>query len=287
MTLIVNIIGAGKLGKTIARLLVDNKLVKIAGVHNQNAESSLTAIKFIGEGKYFSDIKSLPLADITFITVPDDHICATSIKISRDGNIKPGSIFIHCSGVLTSEIISAVKVKEALIASIHPMKSFSDPALSVENYAGTYCAMEGDAEALRILEPLFKSIGSHTYKIAKDKKSLYHAAGVFASNYLVTLSQQALNCFREAGVEDQMAFNIVMSLMQGTLTNIEKLRSPSEALTGPIKRGDGSTIKSHLSALTDAKQRAIYSILGQATISLTSHNLETKTQLESELLVTI
>lgn len=283
MTLVVNIIGAGKLGKTIGRLLVKNNLAKIAGVHNRSLESSMAAINFIGDGEYFSDIKLLPFADITFITTPDDQICETSIEICRSGNIRPGSIFIHCSGVLTSDVMSAVKIKNALVVSCHPMKSFSDPATSVENYAGTYCAMEGDIEALEIIDPIFRSIGSITYQIAKEKKSLYHAAGVFASNYLVTLSQQAINCLSEAGVEEKLALNIIISLMKGTLTNIEKSMSPKEALTGPIRRGDLSTIKTHLSSFSDCKQRFLYSTLGKATIDLTSHDTKTKAQLEADL----
>lgn len=283
MTLIVNIIGAGKLGKTIGRLLVKSDLAKIAGVHNRSLESAREAIEFIGDGEYFPDIRLLPPADITFITTPDDHICETSVEICRSGNIKPGSIFIHCSGVLTSDVMAAVKVKDALVVSCHPMKSFSDPSLSVESYPGTYCAMEGDAEALRIIEPIFQSIGSITYKIAKERKSLYHAAGVFASNYLVTLSQEAVNCLIEAGVEKKMALDIIISLMKGTISNIEKSMSPSAALTGPIKRGDTSTIKTHLSAFSDCKQRFLYSALGKATIPLTTHDLATKARLETDL----
>jgi predicted short-subunit dehydrogenase-like oxidoreductase (DUF2520 family) len=283
MTLVVNIIGTGKLGKTIGRLLFKNKLAKIAGVYNRRLESSIAAIEFIGDGECFSEIRLLPFADLTFITTPDDRICETSIEICRSGNIRPGGIFIHCSGVLTSDVMSSVKIKEALIASIHPMKSFSNPALSVDNFDGTYCAMEGDIEALKIIEPIFNAIGSITYKIEKEKKSLYHAAGVFASNYLVTLSQQAINCLGEAGIEEEMAINIVISLMKGTLSNIEKSMSPREALTGPIKRADMSTIKTHLSSFSDCKQRFLYSTLGKATIPLTSHDLATRDQLEKDL----
>ena len=46
----VNIIGAGKLGKTIGQLLVRSNLVKIQGVCNRSIESSIAAISFIGEG---------------------------------------------------------------------------------------------------------------------------------------------------------------------------------------------------------------------------------------------
>lgn len=283
MTLVVNIIGAGKIGKTMGRLLVNNNLAKIAGVCNRSLESSMAAIAFIGEGTYFSDMQSLPLADITFITVPDDSICETSVKICHDGKIKPGSIFIHCSGVLTSDVLSAVKVKDALVASFHPMKSFSNPSLSVEDYPGTYCAIEGDPAALNILEPLFNAMGSITYPIEKEKKSLYHAAGVFASNYLVTLTQQAVNCLTGAGVKEQMALTIILSLIKGALANLEQSMSPRDALTGPIQRGDIFTIKTHLSAFFDPELRDLYALLGQFTIPLTAHDLATKTQLQIEL----
>lgn len=279
----INIIGAGKLGKTIGRLLVQHNLAKIIGVCNRSLESSNDAIAFIGDGLPFTNIQKLPPADITFITTPDDQICEMSVTISRHGNIQPGNIFVHCSGVLTSDVLASVKTKDGLIASIHPMKSFADPNISVANYAGTYCAIEGDTEALNILEPIFQFIGSITYRIEKTKKSTYHAAGVFASNYLVTLSQEAVNCLLESGVEEKMALNIILSLMQGTLTNIKRTMSPKEALTGPIKRGDVSTINKHLLALSDCKQRFLYSTLGKATLQLTTHDEEMKEKIEINL----
>ena len=99
----------------------------------------------------------------------------------------------------------------------------------------------------------------------------------------MTLSQEASNCLREAGVEENIALNIIINLMKGTISNIEKSMSPREALTGPIMRGDLSTIKTHLSSFSDCKQRFLYSTLGKATIALTSHDLVTKAQLEKDL----
>ncbi len=283
MSLVVNIIGAGRLGQTIGRLLVKHHLAKIAGVRNRSLESSMAAIQWIGDGQYFSNSQPLPLADIIFITTPDDHICETSIEICRSEKIKQGSIFIHCSGVLTSDIMSAAKRKGALVASVHPMGSFSAGDTSVEQYAGTYCAMEGDIDALQLIEPLFQSMGFITHKIAKEKKSLYHAAGVFVSNYLVTLAENAFHCLCDAGVEEKIALNMMVSLMKGTISNIETSSSPKEVLTGPINRGDLSTIKTHVSCFSDDKQRALYRALGKATIALTSHDQSTKERLETAM----
>lgn len=283
MTFVANIIGAGKLGQTLGRLIVKHNLAKIAGIHNRSQHRAMAAIQFIGDGEYCPAIKDLPPADITFITTPDDRLAETSLDLARSGQIKPGSIFIHCSGILTSDVISAVKLKDALVMSIHPMRSFADPALSVENFPGTYCATEGDIPALKKIEPFFESMGSINFQIAKDKKPLYHAAGVFASNYLVTLAQEAVNCFIAAKVEKKMALRMIINLMKGTLSNLEKSMSPQEALTGPIERGDLATIKKHLASLSSDKQRLLYSVMGKATIELTSHDKATKQQLDAAL----
>ncbi len=274
MALLVNIIGAGHLGQTIGHLLVKHQLVLIGGVCNTSAIKTTNAIKFIGEGSYCPSINELPAADLTFITTPDDLISTLCEALSKNKSLKPGSTVLHCN--LTSDTLLSVKEKGCYVASVHPMRSFAKPELSVAQYNGTYCAMEGDKEALSIVSYLFNSIGSITYPIDKSKKSLYHAAGVFASNYLVTLSQQALFCLTNAGIEHEMAMQVITNIMKGTVANLERTLSPEQSLTGPIQRGDTSTIKKHLASLTDTTHRELYSSLGKTTLSLTSHDEKLK-----------
>lgn len=272
MTFLVNIIGAGKLGKTIGYLLVKSQLVTIGAVCNSSPISTLDAIQFIGQGKYCPAIDELPYADITFITTPDDVIQASCEVLSKNPFIKKMGLVLHCSGSLTSEILNSIKEKECYIASVHPMRSFAKPELSVAQYEGTYCAIEGDPEAVIQVRYLFNAIGSITYEIDKLKKSSYHAAGVFASNYIVTLAEQALSCMQVAGVEHKMAMQIITHIMRGTVSNLEKTLSSVETLTGPIKRGDITTIIKHVAALTDKDQKNLYAILGKATLNLTEHD---------------
>ena len=165
------------------------------------------------------------------------------------------------------------------------MRSFAKPELSVEQYNGTFCAIEGDQEALRIIEPIFGAIGSTTYLIDKQNKSSYHAAGVFASNYLVTLSQQALTCMKFAGVEEQLAMQVITNIMSGTVSNLQNTLSPAQSLTGPIQRGDLVTIHKHMSSLPKKRQRELYSILGDATIDLTKHDDAKKMTIKDSLLL--
>lgn len=283
MTLIINIIGAGNLGKTIGHLLVKNQLVKVKGVCNTSADSAASAIRFIGEGNYYAKISELPEADITFITVPDDSIPSISEVLSNNPFLKKGSVVIHCSGSLGSEALLAVKNRGCYTASIHPMRSFAKPESSIDEYNGTWCAMEGDPEAILPIGKLFNSIGSISYEINKEKKSLYHAAGVIASNYLVTLSQQAQLCMESAGIEKDMAMSMIINIMRGTVSNLEKTKSFERSLTGPIQRGDISTLKKHMNSFDTEEQKNLYALLGRATLAFTNHNDQKKQELDAVL----
>ncbi|MCP3679149.1 MAG: DUF2520 domain-containing protein [Gammaproteobacteria bacterium] len=265
----INIIGAGKVGQTIARLLVIRHSATIHGVCNTSIATTTTAIKFIGQGQPFVSIADLPAADITFITTPDDDIQSCCEILSQNPQLKSSSIVLHCCGGLSSHILHAVKNKNCLIASVHPMRSFTLPEISVKQYNGTYCAIEGDDAAITVLSSLFKSIGSNTYQVDSDKKSAYHAAGVFAANYLVTIYHNALLCLQEAGVENNINTEIIINLMQGTINNISKVKSPRRALTGPIERGDVNLIAQHLTALDENRQLCqLYKTLALSTLDI-------------------
>lgn len=276
MTITINIIGAGNAGKTIGHLLAKNTSVTLAAVWTRSEQTALAAIQFMGSGFCCIDLSSLPPADITLITTPDDHITRTCEAIRS--RLKPGSIVAHCSGSLTSDaLISAHSA--CFTASVHPMHSFARSEVSVKNYAGTYCSLEGHPKALAVLDPLFKSIGSQIFTLKKDKKTLYHAAGVFASNYLITLAQQSLNFLEEAGIENQTAMRIITGLMHNSVTNLEDNLSPALALTGPIKRGDVSTIRDHLNAFSSVQQKDLYKLLGKATLDICSLSEECNEQI--------
>lgn len=269
--LTINIIGAGNLGKTIGYLLANSDKVKIGYICNKSKESSTNAIKFIGSGNLCEKISELPHADITLIATPDDSIEMVCKELSKNNNLLAGDLIFHCSGSLTSDALISSKEKGCITASIHPMRSFAVPELSIEQYKGTYCALEGDNKAIETLQLIFEAIGSTTYLIDKNKKTLYHASGVFASNYLVTLSQLALNCLQEAGVENDIAMQVITNIMKGTVSNLEKTLSPKKSLTGPLQRGDIKTVKKHIEELP-SQEKDLYQRLALSTLALTSHD---------------
>ena len=78
-----NIIGSGKLGRTLARLLRDAGLVSIGSIYNRNIDSSESAQAFIGAGRAVNSIQGLSNdpAELWMLATSDDAIgcCAAQL----------------------------------------------------------------------------------------------------------------------------------------------------------------------------------------------------------------
>jgi predicted short-subunit dehydrogenase-like oxidoreductase (DUF2520 family) len=175
----------------------------------------------------------------------------------------------HCSGAKASSELEALRRAGALVASVHPVRSFADPAAVAAAFDGTFCGVEGDAAALALLLPAFEAIGARPVRIDPAAKTVYHAAAVFASNYLVTVIDAALRAYQAAGIPADVARELARPLATETLSNVLRL-GPEAALTGPIARGDAATVARQHGAVAawDGPTGALYDALATATWDL-------------------
>jgi predicted short-subunit dehydrogenase-like oxidoreductase (DUF2520 family) len=90
-----------------------------------------------------------------------------------------------------------------------------------------------------------------------------------ASNYLVTLISKAVDLLALSGIPQEMCLPALLPLLEGTLHNIKQVGIP-QALTGPIARGDISTIGKHLAHIgeVDAELASFYRTLGMSTVAV-------------------
>jgi predicted short-subunit dehydrogenase-like oxidoreductase (DUF2520 family) len=199
-------------------------------------------------------------ADVWMLTTADDHIAQCSRELSDASILAAGNIFFHCSGALPSTVLAA---HGANVASVHPLKTFADPAAAVKTFAGTSCAAEGDTAALSVIKPAFERIGAHVFEIKAADKTLYHAASVLVCNDLTALLEAGTRMYERAGIPRDDAMRMMEPLVRETLDNVFAL-GPMRALTGPIARGDLAVVKHQLDALTvaDPGIAAIYRSLG-------------------------
>ena len=236
-----SVIGCGKVGKTLVRLWTEHQTFQLLDVLNRSSTSAQQACDFIGAGSAVTAYTALRHADIYLIAASDDQIATCCAALAASGKLSGNSIVFHCSGALSSQALSSATAQGAAVASIHPIRSFADPQQVVRHFAGTYCGSEGDAQALAVLTPAFDAIGAHCVGIKRDNKILYHAAAVFASNYLVTLIDVARQAYVEAGLTPDIALQLIAPLLTESAENAFRL-GPATALTGPIARGDMATV---------------------------------------------
>jgi len=268
MSLNINFIGAGSLGKTIGKLLVGSGNYKVNNILNTNITSSKAACEFIGHGTPIESINELTHADITFITTPDEKIAYILNELVKENKINKESLIIQCSGIISSEELKSSIKAPLKLASIHPIKSFADPKIAFDTFKGTHCAFEGDEEAFLLIKDMFESIGGIVFKIDSQKKALYHAGCAISSNFTVTITDIASKCFQDSGIEKKLALELANQLVLGAAKNIKKLKSTNKALTGPIKREETSTIAKHLKSINDDKLIKVYKALVENTLYL-------------------
>ncbi len=264
-----NIIGCGKLGKTLGRLWADRQVFTIQDVLNREPQHSAQAIAFIGAGRAVAHYRELRPAQLTLIAASDDQIGACCEQLADSGMLDPASIVFHCSGALPCSVLIKASQHGAAIASAHPVASFAQPEQMLGHFQGTYCAIEGDAAALPALSQAFTTIGAIPVNIDGNAKTVYHAAAVFAANYVVTLLDIAAQLYEKAGIERSTAYAMMQPLVDGNISNVFRLGAAA-ALSGPVARGDAATVLRQHAALDalDAPLGALYRQLAGHTAQL-------------------
>ena len=269
MTKSISIIGCGKVGKTLGRLWALNGTLRIQDILNRSVDSATRASTFIGAGRAIAAYAELEQADIYLIAASDDQIEHCCKELAQSGKLSANSIVFHCSGALPSSVLQTARQQGAAIASIHPIRSFASPEKVVQDFAGTFCGVEGDARTLGVLQPTFTAIGAQLVPIKAQAKVLYHAAAVFSSNYLVTLLDVAQQAYIASGIAPDVALKLMEPLMRETADNVFRLGTEA-ALTGPIARGDMATAERQLHAVEEwnPDHAALYRQFMKSTIEL-------------------
>ncbi len=256
------IIGAGNLGTSLAHAWSNN------GMHvtltNKDQESQRRALTQNPD-------QASQSVDCVLLTVQDSNIKAACDAISPW--LPTDAIVCHCSGALGTDVLKSAEQAGCRIASVHPLNTFpsieSGKALLANTSHQSYCFISADDNTSEPLGTLFSKIGFVPAKLDAKNKVAYHAACVFASNYLTSLTEASLLVAEEAGLDRDLYIKAIQPLMLTTLNNIAN-NGTTASLSGPIARGDLDTITQHLNALSNTPQQVqdAYLILGQQAVQL-------------------
>jgi predicted short-subunit dehydrogenase-like oxidoreductase (DUF2520 family) len=260
----VAIIGAGRVGQTLGRLLAEAGY-EISDVVCRRAATARRAGRFVGAGRPAS-IRSVGRieARIILVATPDDAIRETAERLARLDQTFDGIVALHTSGARDSAALEPLRARGASIGSMHPLQSFPSAELGVSLVRGSVFALEGDRAAIAAGKRIALDLGGRPVRLRKGTKALYHAAAVLASGGVTALLDVSLEAMERAGLGRADALRAVLPLVEGTVANVKRVDT-AEALTGPFARGDRGTIERNRAALATigGSALALYDLLGE------------------------
>jgi predicted short-subunit dehydrogenase-like oxidoreductase (DUF2520 family) len=185
-------------------------------------------------------------ADLVLLCVPDQAIAQVAARLPL------GPWVAHVSGATPLSSLEPHNRRFGL----HPLQTFTR-SRGAEQIDGAWAAVTAETEEARAgAWWLADRLGLRAFDLSDDRRLLYHAGASVASNFLVTLYRAASRLFERAGAPPEA----LLPLMRRTMDN-------GFQLTGPIARGDWSTVDAHLDAIRAhaPELEPLYRALAEAT----------------------
>lgn len=253
------IVGAGRVGLSLARALTRlEEPVRLLGRAARPAGPGVPAV----EAEWG---EALAVAGLVIIAAPDDAIAAVVERLVAVSAIREATVVLHTSGMHDASVLAPLEAQGAATGSWHPLQSIPDGDRA-DRFLGVPAVLEGDEVAVLVARALAVRLEmAPILELPASAKPRYHAAAVFAANYLVVLNGIAERLARDAGAGED-ARGLFLPIMRQVLANLDG-RTAADALTGPVRRGDVGTVMAHLGALVGLDREA-YLVLAREALEL-------------------
>jgi len=261
----IGIIGTGRLAASLAAALLEAgyPVVAIAGRDAATSEALATRL---GSGVLAvpTPTEVLGRAQVVFLAVPDSTVGPLAAVLPWHAD----HWAVHCSGAVRLDALRPVVDAGGVAGCLHPLQSFPSRGPEPQRFQHVTCGVEAAEPLGAYLEQIAQRVGARSVRLEGIDRARYHAAAVFASNYAVALMRLAERTWTSAGLPEDAGREALAPLLAAVAENVGRL-DLAAALTGPIARGDVSTVEAHLAALEALPDVArTYRMLGAELLSL-------------------
>jgi len=237
------VIGLGRVGGAIARALHLAGHPAI-GVTAPGAEARERADALVPGIAVLEPADIAEKAGLVWLTVPDDQIERLCLQLFNHWH--PGQVVVHTCGAKGVSSLAPASAKGAIALAIHPAMTFGGTSLDVTRMRGAPFAITAPRGMEPLAQALVQELGGLAFQVSEDDRALYHVALCHMSNHLTALASQARTLLEAATLEDPGW--ILAPLAKASLDGA--LADGIGALTGPVSRGDVTTLADHREALT-------------------------------------
>ncbi len=252
------IIGTGRMAYHLGHAMVQAD-IQVLGITGRNADKANDLGRFLDRPVLRWE-QPLPEADIILITTSDDAIHEVAAKLDPRSRV-----VVHTAGAVGLDVLAP----HAHRGVIWPVQTLSHGApIDLQDVP---LIVDGNtAEAREAVLKLARAISGSVFELTHEQREVMHLAAVLTSNFPVFLVREAQRLLKE----QRLPPGLLMPLWRTTANKVSTI-GPDQALTGPARRGDISSIQRHLDLLTsDADLRRAYALLSTMVLKAYGHDTD-------------
>ena len=225
------VLGAGHVGTHLCNAINSTVQLKLTQWYNRSKIDSSTALMNVTQ---VHDLNDLTDADVYILAVSDGYVEELSSQLPFENRL-----VVHTSGSVPMRYLNNKNRRGVF----YPLQTFSKTAPL--DFKDVPICIETTNKCDRLLlKTLAEHLGSPVYTIDSEQRQALHLSAVFVNNFVNQLYRIA----HELTDEKSLDFEILKPLISETAKKINHI-SPYMAQTGPAKRRDQKTIRTHLKLL--------------------------------------
>ncbi|MGH2748773.1 MAG: Rossmann-like and DUF2520 domain-containing protein [Actinomycetota bacterium] len=259
------LVGAGRVGTAVATLL-QRKGHEVVGITSRTRRSAEAAGVRL-DASVFDSVASIPNADLYLIGAPDNAI--PSIARALAASAHPGALVCHFAGSLGTGPLRDVAAAGGRTCALHPVQACPDVDTAIVRIPGSAwgvtCAPDVEDEVFRLIR---RDLAGAPVLVREEDRVLWHAAAVVTSNGIAALLSMGESILTAIAVDAPE--RVLGPLAAGTVANARAGGGGGTTLTGPIVRGEVSTVERHLAALEERAEDLVESYVSAARAILAS-----------------
>lgn len=235
------IVGCGRVGAVLGAAW-HRAGHRIVGVTARSDTSRLRAEALLPGVPILDDTEVGGDADLVAVTVPDRVLAEVIDRLVSVGTVRAGQFVVHAAGRYGLDVLTPATDVGAVPLALHPALPLTGTTMDLDRLAGAVFGVTAPDGVRTVAEALVVELGAEPVWIPEDARNGYHAALTLAANYAMTLVNESVDLLAHAGAEDPA--RILGPLVRASVETA--LERSDRGQTGPITRGDGSTVASHL-----------------------------------------
>jgi predicted short-subunit dehydrogenase-like oxidoreductase (DUF2520 family) len=197
--------------------------------------------KFLRAGAAIDTYEELENCDLILIHVPDESVARVVQELVGSKLSMAGISFLLCESWLPSEILSPLKQRGGLTATL----------LAVPAQSSHWFTLEGGYAAVKRTKRLLNSLDASVVELKGGTKYLYFAANTFAETLPRALFASAQQALRAAGLSGNHLYAVLEEMAQSMFRDIS--RGARAGWTGPLMDCPQEIASQYLERLQEAR----------------------------------